>query len=543
MTAKDTREAGLEGVPLDVYAHVRAALAEGFRLNEVLELQGVKPAVWAREDLAWKQKLSSDPQEFKRFEQELVLAEDWLDREIKPLRDDLTAWVAFLDAYLSQPSRFDFVTGLKMRMSDVGRLQRRWELRMKAAPAVEKKAVELRRKPLLPPEINVAESVLKRSRNAKPLAAVNVPTAVATTAPAETITEIRGVDLNLLAMITAELAASAGDVEATLRRHGFERERDYREVERAFRELFPCAPELERDFRRLLAHNEQRIRASATASASSQELMPLPPPMRPEPAVVPRPRLDRTSMEVFAPLAASLPFDPRSIPSLHETLSAATPTHSDRDALTGTSLSVDIPSSFALPFAAHRAEAPHGTATSSIAETALLVDIPHEFKLPFEDRPAAANFSQPSAEPNKSHSPALGGTSMSLDAEAHRPAMPFVEKAPVRKPHKLGAVSLGLPVQEMVARAQHPAAASQDLPSPEQPKLTLEQHASLCVELALQPEHADRLLVRYGLTVEEKLTLDARYKAKLDATPSLRDAWNTAYLAYYAWVTREGRGR
>jgi len=262
---KSSKRDACARVPLDVYAHVRAALAEEFRLREILDLEGVAPEDWAAADLAWKRMLTADAKELARFEQELILAEDWLDRDVAPLREDVAAWTAFLDTYLSNPSRFDFVTGLGLRMSDVARLQRRWALRMKADRAIERQAAELRRKPMVLPAVQVAESTLKRSRNAKPVAGAPVTTAPAPTASAPTPREVRGVDLNRFASITAEIRANPGTIEATLRRHGLAGESAYREIECAFHNHFAADAEVARDYHRLLAHHDGRLRVAGTS--------------------------------------------------------------------------------------------------------------------------------------------------------------------------------------------------------------------------------------------------------------------------------------
>lgn len=252
-------------VPIDVYAHVRAALAEEFRLRDVLDFEGVEPAAWTAADLAWKTRLAADANEFARFEQELILAEDWLDRDVAPLREDVAAWTAFLDAYLSSPSRFDFVTELGLRMSDVARLQRRWARRMKADRAIEKQATELRKRPLVLPAIRVVASTLKRSRNSKEIATAPVTAAAAPTGPLPALREARGIELRQFAAIVARIQVSPGDVEATLRRYGVASESDYREIERAFHEQFTTSPDLERDYRRLVAHHESRLRIAGTS--------------------------------------------------------------------------------------------------------------------------------------------------------------------------------------------------------------------------------------------------------------------------------------
>ncbi|MFT3775477.1 MAG: hypothetical protein QM820_59780 [Minicystis sp.] len=493
-----------DDLPLDVYAHVRAALAEEFPLAEILKLEGIRPGSWTAADLAWKKKLSTSSEEFARFEQELTLAEDWLDRDVTPLREDLTAWVAFLDAYLSQPSRFEFVTGLGLRMSDVGRLQRRWDLRMKADRSLEKQAMELRRKPLILPAIQVAEPVLKPSRNAKPLPEPEAPRALDIVSPVEVASEVRGVDVTQLAAITAELSASPRDVEATLRRHGFDQESDYREVERTFKEQFARDPELERDFRRLVAHHEQRLRASSNVAVAPA---PMPPP-RVDIAPVPRPRLDSTALALNVPVTKPLPFDPTATPSIQETAPEPLPARPRSESLTGTSLGFESPVSPVLPFAGQAGEIASSAPKPALATTAPLLDVPPELRLPFTDWPAEPTIDKPSPEasrPSRIHS----GTALAIDEEARRPAEPF---------------------------ATAPAVAP---PSRREARLTLEQHASLCVELAMQPQQASPVLARYGLTLEEKAALDAEYKAKVEANPALREAWNSAYQTYYNWLVRE----
>jgi hypothetical protein len=50
------------GVSLAQVAAVTAAVTEGFPLADVLAVEGLKPRVFARADLAWKQRLVAEPE-------------------------------------------------------------------------------------------------------------------------------------------------------------------------------------------------------------------------------------------------------------------------------------------------------------------------------------------------------------------------------------------------------------------------------------------------------------------------------------------------
>jgi len=93
----------VEGISLAQYAAVKAALAEGFPVSDALEVEGIGPADWSTADPLWKVRLVDEPAVFATYEAELADAEDWLDRNVAPLRDELGAWLAFLDAYAAHP--------------------------------------------------------------------------------------------------------------------------------------------------------------------------------------------------------------------------------------------------------------------------------------------------------------------------------------------------------------------------------------------------------------------------------------------------------
>jgi hypothetical protein len=66
--------------------------------------------------------------------------------------------------------------------------------------------------------------------------------------------------------------------------------------------------------------------------------------------------------------------------------------------------------------------------------------------------------------------------------------------------------------------------------------LTLEQYASLCVELTTEGANASEVLHRYGLTMEQGRAVDAHWKARVAADPAAREAFDRAYNAYRAWL-------
>lgn len=72
--------------------------------------------------------------------------------------------------------------------------------------------------------------------------------------------------------------------------------------------------------------------------------------------------------------------------------------------------------------------------------------------------------------------------------------------------------------------------------------LTLEQHASLCAELAHAPERTQETLSRYRVTAEKKAEMDRFWKARFTAEPPLEKRWYEAYQYYFAFLS-SGRAK
>jgi hypothetical protein len=76
--------------------------------------------------------------------------------------------------------------------------------------------------------------------------------------------------------------------------------------------------------------------------------------------------------------------------------------------------------------------------------------------------------------------------------------------------------------------------------APAAPRYSLEQYASLVVEIADAPARVAETLVRYGLSVAAKEGLDAEWRARL-ADEGQRAAFDRACAAYRAWLKGQAR--
>jgi hypothetical protein len=71
--------------------------------------------------------------------------------------------------------------------------------------------------------------------------------------------------------------------------------------------------------------------------------------------------------------------------------------------------------------------------------------------------------------------------------------------------------------------------------------LTLEQYASLCVELADAPGRTEETLARYRITAAERERMDRSYEERFPREPALRAAWERACATYRDWLARSAR--
>jgi len=216
--------AAVRGVSLAQYAAMRAALAEGFPLGDVLTTEGLTPGVFARADRAWKQRLAADPGQLAAYEAELAEAEDWLDRRVEPLAEDAAAWASFLAAFEAHAEPFQFLQAKGLGMNDVSRLRRRWARRAERDLKISERLAEMRAKPVKLGPLRLGPLVLRPSRVAQARASVEDRAGRGAEVPA-------GAELGLgvaeYAALCAELDAMPDQRRRVLQHHGLADEEAY----------------------------------------------------------------------------------------------------------------------------------------------------------------------------------------------------------------------------------------------------------------------------------------------------------------------------
>lgn len=337
------------GLSLAHYAAVRAAVAEGFPLAEVLAVEGLRPRSFARADLAWKQRLASDAGVLAAYEAELAQAEDWLDRTVDPLAEDAAAWAGFLGAFAQHPQPFELLQSKDLGMNDISRLRRRWIRRAEGDARLAERLAKLCEKPPPLAAIRVAARVLRPSRMAiaRPPEKERAP-----------LGPIEEPELGLVeyAALCAELAAMPEQRARALRRHGVDDEEAFAKIERQWRLKMEREPQWKKDFERLRAHHGRRVEALLKRAQDAPAVAePAAEPaarrwwMAPKPLV---PALMETAPSRDAPPGLALPFVAGSSALARASPEAAASAKAPSPALGETAPSRDVPPGLALPFVA-----------------------------------------------------------------------------------------------------------------------------------------------------------------------------------------------
>ena len=569
--------ASASGLTVEQYAGISAAIADGYPLDAVLANEGLAPKVWPGEDTAWKLKLVGDPATFESYRAKLGEAEDWLGRKVTPLDDDLAAWMGFLGAYGAHQAPFDLLGGIGLGMGDLGRLQRRWTKRLATDDELAKQAAELAKtKPTALPKVSAAKGVLRPFPWSKKGAPVTAPLVEPC---AETPGEQGDFDLAQYAALAAELASAPKERAWVLRRHDLDAPA-LAALHARWDARMAADSALAQDYRGLFAHHRARFesaarsgkdlpRSEAREPARGPELAPHPD-LHPTPiaaveasidvGTAPRrapSKLAGTAMAIDVPRGPALPFAKGIAPKEIAESDPDEP-RPKRSSLGGTAMAVDVPRGPATPFAAEikaisapppPADAPR-RAPSKLAGTALAVDVPRGPALPFDPgaAPSIAIAIAIAASAKAPPAPAgLGGTSLLLDIPRGA-ALPFAKGDPrvippeikpeasapgpaAAKKKKLGELNFGMEIPKNLPPAKGAYA----------PPLTLEQHASLTVEVAVAPEQVAETLARYRLTPAARAELDAHYREQIAGSAATRAAWDHAYQSYFAWLVANRR--
>ncbi|WP_437622971.1 hypothetical protein [Sorangium sp. So ce1151] len=582
----------IKGISLVQYAAVTAAVTEGFPLVDVLAVEGLTPRAFAWADLAWKQRLITEPELLAAYELELAQAEDWLERSVEPLAEDAAAWASFLAAFEVHPAPFELLTEKGLGMNDVARLRRRWARRVEEDAKLGELLVELRAKPGKLGPLRVGSRVLRPSRVADARAAAKAPEGEPTAAVPSSEP---GMGLAEYAALCAELAALPEQRERVLRRHGLADDEALAALHQRWQAALERDAALAKDFERLVEHRACRLemllarardvadveRSTAPLAASSA---PSAPPSREvmagpsAPSVTPG-ALHGTGPLLDVPRAAVVPFGPAR--GEVATVSVEPKPPRATESLTGTAPLPDIPQRAALPFPKTSASATVKRPPAVVAETGPLLDVPRGPALPFADGISGAPPpSTSTSQPQRPRAPRELTETSPVQAPPQGPAIPFASAAAARPagapvssrpapqaPAGLGETSLSLAIpRELLKQAAHGEAAGTGATSqssraspPPSPSsnagssgpapgveplelvLPLAQYAALCAELALFPGAAEAIFRRYGLGSSEKRSaVDATWKERLSKHPAEYARWQELYRRYQAHFAKLG---
>ncbi|MDC3960019.1 hypothetical protein KEG38_39560 [Polyangium jinanense] len=513
------------GVPLSQLAHVAAAQAEGFSLAEILAVEGLAVEELRAADVACKEMLcnpEAGPRLFAAYASAQKQAEELLTRRVQPLDEDLGAWVHFLAMYAASEDPRSILQDLGLTLPDLARLGRAWKQRFEADRELARRAEKLARagdRKVALPVLRIEPAKLVPSPHARPKPVPpspnapalsirskvrDVPPAISGTALSLDVPRgpalpfVEGPDVGppepLRLPVDAPPRAALSGTTLSL------------DVPRG-----PGLPFVDAD---LLSFVNKRTAARVPVELSG------------------------TALALDVPRGPALPFVETQEPAAQPPpTSAIELPQSPRVAISGTALALDVPRSSEMPFVGTDAtsKASHPAVVRAPVElsgTALALDVPRGPALPFVETQEPAAQPSPTSAIELSQSPraAISGTALALDVPRGTD-MPFDDR---KNSKELASTQLLLEIPRELVRRPLPSSA----PAPPElpPKLTLEEHAALTVELAMSPERSAEVLARYRITQADREALDRLYQAIVSADERKRGAWHDAYKAHYARI-------
>jgi hypothetical protein len=247
-----------ESLPLEHYAAIVAAMGDEHPLAEVLGLEGVTLATWARADASHKARLAHDPEAFEAFVRALGDAEDRATRAVRPLSDDASAWVVFLAAFEREGATL--LPSLGLTMNDLSRLGREWDRRVarddKLASRLAELRAELKKSGARPP---IPRLVLgPRALLPSPFARAGASPRRAPEPRPEEL-EVASLDLASYARIAAELLERPRERGSVLLEHRIA-DGAFAALEARWLARFAADAQALRDFRTLREHERTRLR-------------------------------------------------------------------------------------------------------------------------------------------------------------------------------------------------------------------------------------------------------------------------------------------
>lgn len=506
------------GISLEHYAAIRAALAEPFPRNKVLAIEGVPAARFSPADQEWKETLASPmgKELFERFKAALADAEDWLTRTVVPLDDDLAAWIAFQTAFMKAPKPDEVLRAASLGMNDISRLTRKWDRRLQADAALQKRAADLRQRSDSPlPRITAEPRELRRSRVApkEQLGVKESSPDVSAPAPAAPQKSASG---------TGDVADILGQANLPFVASG---EPEQRVIDRAvasggpISDKYPATKSGD-----TLDANEILQKGRPAAVPFAQREAPAPAP--PKPITPPAP---------IAPPVIVAAMTPAASPNVTPPTPAK---KAPQVTLAGTMDVSELLKGGVLPFTTTPQEKA-AAAKKAAAATCDVTEILRGKALPFDEEPSepaiALARAQAHANERQGSEPKHGRSGQTMDVGA----LLAGRKAEPTPPKPADTADVGALVAETKLPFQPPAEARQPTADELIQRFTLQQLASLAVDLSMgQRPH---VLQRYGLTDAQGTALEAAWNKKIAADGVLRAAFYRAMSQYQAWLAQYRR--
>jgi len=474
-------------ISLESYAAVMAGLGAGLGIRRALAHAGVPPEAWERASERWQAEIdesaASDLTLLVAFDAALLTAKRRFEPTFEPIESDVRAWAHFRRHFATAVDPVAFLARHDLTLAMVARIEASWANRILADEAL---AAELRGHMEAPledcPTLTRTPSPLLAAADAEP----------AQEAPAAAPPEARPIDP--LPPAPPPVAPPPVQVPGHLPVY--------------------------------LADPPQPTRVDRAARASAQ-------------------RVDTTGPMPAIQLTDVLPFQ-RSAPQTPAAAEEAPPPIPlERYAVMLTDLTI-----FGMTEAqlcekhrmtpAQRAKAFHYWQSRVSADAALhdrLRVVMERYQAVIattRERPQARSSAPPPAIVQAAIPPAAElrlDLRRTLDpgAGVMSPVLPFVAGASPAPNQRESALPAAAPGGPATVADEAPGAPVQ---------LSIEQYASLTVDLALVPERTAETLRRCRLTPAQKAHLDAAWTARLAASPPERDAFDAACAAYRAWRLR-----
>jgi hypothetical protein len=279
---------------------------------------------------------------------------------------------------------------------------------------------------------------------------------------------------------------------------------------------FETAEEITHDVVEQLVVDAVEQMLASTAEAPRAKSPPRAP--APAPAAAPAPPVAPPSPAVELAKPEPMGGVPSASPTFLQASPARTSVPVTRESLAGTSTGIVSPQGPALPFAPGRGALPArsapdlgGTLDPSARAPEPVAALPFAVGVPaavaFENAKKHADAVQP--PPAAPPAGELGATAFLDEADVmHQEAVPFAAPAP------------------------------QAAPLADLPQLTVEQYASLRVELRMYPDRTQQTLSRYGVPLPSRALLDKQWRARFDEDAALHERYGRAYAYYQESLAR-----